>query len=216
MKREYTRAQIINTVKSLDKRVLNFTEDQFNTVIDNGYAELVAECDSAFSNEEIVSMADYYDASNPDSANAISEMSATFDVVEDVYDVYDLYLTIEGQPKDIYQGGVREFRDDKVVYRDNRYTGRVHVQLDASAYTFANCVIKYYYLPAATDDSLFLDSITMSALRSAFNVALNKYLHDEKRAALYLDDLSRLAAKIPSTEPEDALEQSRSIFATYN
>ena len=86
--------------------------------------------------------------------------------------------------------------------------------MNASTYgQLKNAVCKYYYTPQATTEDVFIDSITMSALKSAFNVAISKQLHDTKRAKEYLGDLHRLASKIPSTEPEDVQEQCNSIFA---
>jgi len=207
MKKQFTRDQLVDIIKSLDKRAETLTDAQLDIVMNDAYGELTAICNSAFSDEAVVSMSAYYDA---------DEKTFTIDIEDDVIDIYDLYVTIEGQPISVYQGGVIPIRDEHIIYRDSRESGRAHINLNASSMVLSNAIIKYYYVPQATDDTVYLDGITMSAYRSALNVALSKILHDTKRAGEYLVDLERLAQRIPSTEPEDVGNQCRSVFASQD
>jgi len=207
MKKQFTRDQLVDIIKSLDKRAETFTDAQLDMTMNDAYGELTAICNSAFSDEAIAPMGDYYDS---------GEDIFTIDIQDDVIDIYDLYATVEGQPASMYQGGVMPIRDEHIIYRDSREAGRAHVNLGASSVKLSNAVIKYYYVPQATDAAVYLDGITMSAYRSALNVALSKILHDTKRAGEYLVDLERLAQRIPSTEPEDVGNQCRSVFASQD
>jgi len=120
MKNRYTPEDIIDAVKSLDTRAARLESDQITNVINDGYAELCTII-QAFSNEEVVDLQPFYDT---------GEQQVTLDIEEDVSEIYDLYLTIENKSKTSFDHGIRKIRDENIIYKDNRYNGRVHLDFD--------------------------------------------------------------------------------------
>ena len=196
MKKLYTPELIVQTVKDLDVRANKLSIDQINRIIDDGYAEL-ATIVQAFSDEEIVPLAEYYET---------GEEKVTLDIQEDVNEIYDLYLTIEGKDPDIYMYGIEKIRDKRYIYRDNRYNGRVHIELGALNKEVDNAVLKYYYTPTHTNDNVYMDAQTWLAFKSTLAVALYDAVHDVTRNGQKRAEAIRRARAILPDLPEDANE----------
>lgn len=204
MKKAYTSDLIATEVKALDVRAQQLTTEEVNRVIDDGYTELCTIV-QAFGDEEVVSLVDFYDA---------GETTITLDVDADVVDVYDLYLTTEGLDKNTFDYGIEKTRDDRIVYRDNRYNGRVHIDLTTTAShrtssgNYDNVVIKYYYIPTNTTDTVYMDAQTWLAFKSALGVALYNTLHDVERNGQKRAEMNRQAKAIIPSQPEDSKDPS--------
>jgi hypothetical protein len=203
MKLIYTKQQILDRVKMLDKRVREMTDEQLDLLLDRGYSLLTSQYGSSFSDEEVIDLTPYYEA---------GELQLTLDIEEDVIDIYDLYLTVEGLDKLAYPQGIRKVRDDRCVYRDNRYNGRVHIDLDVRrGEDYTNAVIKYYYTPNSSTEAIYVDSVTLTALEYAFATAIYSYLKDADSKVAAWNDMIAIGDSIPRP-PEDAPEQVAAIF----
>ena len=198
MKKPYSPSMVLEAVKSLDVRAPKLTSEQLNAVINDGYTELCTII-QAFSDEEVVSLKPFYDG---------EETLITLDVEEDVSEIYDLYLTQEGKDKYEYDYGIKKIRDKKVIYRDNRYNGRVHIDLELLTDKVDNAVIKYYYVPNYNTETVYMDSQTWLALKSAFGAALFDTLHDVERNGQKRAEMLRRARAVLPSMPEDATDPS--------
>lgn len=204
MLRKVTKAEIVDIIASLDKRTDSFVDADYNYVMDMGYAEL-ATVTQAFYNEEVVSMAPYYDA---------GESKITLDVQEDVLYVYETYLTIENQTNVFrFPHGIAKITDENAIYKDGRAVGRIHVDLDkvnidrfgesVSNNRADNAVIKYAYTPTSTSEDIYIDQGTLLALRDAFGAALFNKLNDVEKESQKRASLNRTAAAITPRYPND-------------
>ncbi len=198
MKKAYVPDMLIDAVKNLDVRAQKLSDTQINLIIDDGYTELCSII-QAFSNEEIVSLQIFYDE---------GEEKVTLDVEEDVNEIYDLYLTIENQDKAEYDYGIKKIRDKRVIYKDNRYNGRVHLDFELLTEVVDNAVIKYYYTPTSSTETVYMDAQTWLALKSALGVALYDTLHDVERNGQKRAEATRRARAILPELPEDATDPS--------
>ena len=199
MKRLYTRDMIVNVVKSYDVRAKKLDDDQIDLVIDQAYAEMCTIV-QAFSDEEVIPVQDFRDT---------GETKFMLDIEEDVNAIYDLYVTIE-QKDSGYDHDIQKIRNNQVIWKDNRYDGRAHVDLSkmTNSQDADNVVLKYYFTPVASRDSVYMDSQTMLAFRNAIGMALYDTVHDVQRSEQKRAALDRTAnAIIPST-PEDAFDPS--------
>jgi len=209
MKTEYTRDTINVFIRGLDVRAKTLTDAQLNGVIDRGYGELMTTSLRLFSNEDVVSLNEYYE---------VGETRLTFDVEDDATEVYDVYTTIEGDRDKSYceevVQGVGICRNNDVAYRDNRYVGRVHLDLTTDTnpdLVYDNCVVKYYYTPKASDDAVMMSSQVYVTFQDAMWASLNYFLKDvesetQKRASM--ERTSKAIARVP----EDIPERGRAVF----
>ena len=207
MKNTYSRDDIVTFVKNLDVRAQKFTDAQIDNVINRGYAELTAVSRRVFSNEDVVNLTEYYEN---------GELDFSLEVEDDCTEIYDLYLTLEGDKADsapIVEQGVGIYKNSEVLYRDNRNTGTIHIKLSdlGTDTVFDNIVVKYFYTPTATDDSVYMTSQTYLAWQDAMWAATNYFLKDvesesQKRASLGRTSQSMVLA------PEDETGQDRAVF----
>ena len=203
MKNKFTHDDIVARMKAIDKRVETMTPALVDTLMDRGYALLVSQYGYSFTNEDVVSLDEYYTA---------GELLLSLDVEDDVVDIYSLYVTRESLDKDVYKHGICREYNERYVYRDNRYSGRVHVDLNGTTTNqFDNVVIKYCYTPKSTDDDIMLDSITMTALEYAFATAIYSYVKDSDSKKEAAADMIAIGSSI-TMPPEDEETQVRSIF----
>ncbi len=206
-KTAYTRETIIAFVKSLDVRAREYDEGKIDDVINRGYAELNTVSKRLFSNEEVLSLDEYYE---------VSEEKFTLDIEEDVTEVYDVYVTLENENDDrtmcqeIVQG-VGIYRNKDLAYRDNRYVGRCHVDLDASDEVFDSVVMKYYYTPRATTETVYMDSQVYMAFQDAMWAALNYFMKDIESESQKRASMAR-TSKSTTQEPEDIPDMGRAMF----
>ncbi len=198
MKKAYTPEVIIEAVKTLDTRALKFTDEKINTIIDDAYAELCTII-QAFSDEEVVSLEPFYTE---------EENLITLDIEADVVEIYDLYLTIEDQDKYSYKHGIKILRNDNAIYKDNRYNGRVHIDLEVLGEVYDNAVLKYYYVPTHTTDTVYMDAQTWIAFKSAIGVALYDMVHDVTKNGQKRSEMNRRAKAIIPSLPEDGTDPS--------
>jgi len=199
MKKAYTPKMIIDIIKLLDTRALKFSEDKLNTVIDDAYAELCTII-QAFSDEEVVDLTPFYTE---------GEELVTLDINEDVVDIYDLYVTFEDKDKEVYKHGIEKIRDDRVIYKDNRYNGRVHIDLEVRAVKqYDNAVLKYYYIPTHTTETVYMDAQTWIAFKSSLGVVVYAMLHDVTKSGQKRAEMTRRARAIVPDLPEDGNDPS--------
>lgn len=205
---KYTKDEIVSFIRNLDVRAQDLSDVKIDNVIDRGYAELSTVSKRLFSNEEVVDLGPYYEA---------SESNLTLDLEDDVTDIYDLYVTVEGDEtnKDICQEviqGVGIYRNSDLAYRDNRHLGRLHLDLSAKDEVFDNVVAKYYYTPKATNVDVYMDSQTYLAFQDAIWASLNYFLKDIQSEAQKRASMDR-TVKSAVQEPEDIPDSPRAIFA---
>ena len=195
MLRQITRAEVVKMISTLENtRTAKFTEDDYNYVIDMGYAEL-ATVNHVFYNEEVVSMDEYY---------ASGELKISLEVEDDVAFVYDLYLTREDKSSDIFSHGIEKVRNTNAIYKDNRQTGMFHIDLSkVKDGKVDNAIIKYAFTPEATTEIIYIDQQTYLAMRDAFGCALYNRLNDVEREAQKRASLQRTAKAILPTYPND-------------
>ena len=201
MLRKITKPEIIKMISSLDTRTNKFTEEEFDYIIDMGYAELVS-VNSVFNNEEIVSMAEYYEA---------GELKISLDIEEDVSYIYDMYLTKEGlEDTRIYPHGIHKIRNENAIYKDANSVGRIHIDLDQvpvddglSQRLVSNAVVLYAYTPSHTSEDVYIDQPTYLSMRDAFGCALYNKLNDTERETQKRASLQRTATLIPNKYPAD-------------
>ena len=207
-KTAYTRESIVTFIKNLDVRAREYNADKIDNIINRGYAELTTVSKRLFSNEEIISLDEYYE---------VNEKSFTIDIEEDVTEVYDIYVTIEDElaDKSICQEvthGIGVYRDFDLAYRDNNNLGRCHVDLGTvSDRTFDNLIIKYYYTPKATTETIYMDSQTYMTFQDAMWAALNYFAKDVESESQKRASMQR-TSKSTAQEPEDIPDMGRAIF----
>ena len=115
-------------------------------------------------------------------------------------------MTIEDQDKYEFDYGIKKIRDNKIIYRDNRYNGRVHIDFDLLTQTVDNAVLKYYYVPTHSNKTVYMDAQTWLAFKSALGVALYDTLHDVERNGQKRAEMVRRARSILPSMPEDATD----------
>lgn len=211
MKTKYTRDSINTFIRGLDVRAKTMSDSQLDNVINRGYAELMTVSSRLFSNEDVVSLDEYYEA---------GETKLSFDLEDDATEVYDLYLTIESDDVnktycDEVVQGIGICRNKNVVYRDNRYIGRVHIDLDTKYYSndykFDNCLVKYYYTPKATDDDVMMSAQVWLTFTDAMWASLNYFLKDVESESQKRASMTRTSAAVKDV-PEDIPDRSRAVF----
>jgi len=210
-KTQYTRAEIVAFIKSLDSRAREFDDAKIDTIINRGYAELNTVSKRLFSNEEVIALEDYYNS---------SETKFTMDIEDDVTEIYDIYVTLEDENTDrsICQAIVNNigiYRNHDIAYRDNRYLGRFNIDLTTDDNIYDNVVVKYYYTPKATDEGVFMDSQVYLAFQDAMWAALNYFQRDIEGEAQKRASMER-TSKSTTQEPEDIPTRSRAIFGGFD
>ena len=204
MLRKITRAEVIKMISTLDKRTESFTDEDYNYVMDMGYAEL-ATIVQAFNNEEVVSMEPYY---------TNGEMKLTLDIEEDVSYIYETYLTIENQTDlTLHPHGIKKITDENAIYKDGRAVGRIHIDLNklnldkygdtVSGTKADNAVIKYAFVPTHTTEDIYIDQPTYLAMRDAFGASLYNRLNDVERETQKRASLRRTAGAVLPVLPND-------------
>ena len=216
MKVSYPKQYFIDRIKMQDKRAAVLEDAIIDNIINDGFAE-VSTVGMFFSDEEVVSMAPYY---------AAGETLLTLDIEEDVTAIYDYYLTDENESFLDYEHGIKKMQhsnfrmldgsDVNSMYLDNRYNGRVHIDLSKVRKNVIvdNAVIKYYYIPTASSDNFYMDAQTRLATESAMASAMYDYLHDVERASQKRAQFTRQAMAIIPEDPED-LHKNRTHMFPY-
>jgi len=204
VKREIKKSQLIHLLNNLDKRSLELSNESIDEIINNAFAELSTVA-RLFTDEDVLSTRDYYDN---------GELIFTLDIHSDVVYVYDLYLTVENQDHNIFDHGINKITDLNCIYRDNRESGRIHVDLTKvpENQIIDNIVIKYFYTPSATDNSIYMDQPTYVATRNALGVALYDWMNDVDRSMQKLAAMKRTGLAAVPNDPEDLLEPKPSMF----
>ncbi len=207
MKKAYSYDDIKKMIIGLDVRAQKLTDDQINMIMDTGYAEL-ATVVQTFADEEVIPCDQFYD---------IGEPVQTIDIQEDVVELYGLYLTIENLSFEEFPHGIQKFESvdyPNAVYQDNRYNGRVHIDLTQmpEGKSADNLVIKYFYTPQHTTETVYMDQQTALATRYAMSAALYLELHDVERESQKRAAMQRTGRAITETHPRDLYEPTPAIF----
>ncbi len=207
MKRIYTKKDIVDKVKRFDKRASAMSEERIDDIINIAYSEVTAIV-QAFSDEEIIDLLPFY---------LSGELKFTVDIEEDVSGVYDNYITIENMDTEMYPHGIKKIRDKDIVYQDNRYNGRIHVDLTTLTYDQqpSNLVVKYYYTPQTTSEDVAMDQQTWLCFTFALGTALYDDLHDVDRSSQKRAGLKRTALAILVDEPEDSMDPGKPSMFPY-
>jgi hypothetical protein len=201
MKRKILKTDIIQMILDLDTRTTKLTETQLDSIIDSGFAELCTLV-LPFTEEEIYPLEQHY---------IDGELKITLDADKDVVEVYDYHLTIENKTDfDTYKHGILKIREENCIYEDNRSIGRIHVDLEQvpDNQIADNVVMKYYYVPDANFDVIYLSQNALLALKNAMALALYSPitpLRDPEKESRVRAAMTRTARSVALNEgsPED-------------
>lgn len=194
MKRKVTKESLLTYIRNLDKRTSAMSDTQLDEVLLQGFSEM-STIAQVFTNEEVVDLQPYITA---------GEDKVTIDIEQDVTEIYDLYVTTENTGTLVQ--GVYIYKDDSdmplFIYEDNRYTGRVHIDINNLPLNTNNAVIKYFFIPGADFVDAYLDGQVDLALKNALAACLYDVLHDveratQKRAAMMRTTLSIIDSGMP-------------------
>lgn len=204
MKQQYSKADMIELIKTLDTRAEKLSDAKLDIILNMGFAELETVA-KLFSGEEVIAMDNFYTS---------GETLITLDIEEDVSAIYDMYLTVENLNKDEYLYGIKQIRDKGCIYPDNRYMGRVHINLadTPEGEVIDNAVIKYFYVPKATNTYFYMDQPTYLATINAMGAALYDVLNDVARSQQKRAAMVRTATAITPYNPEDLIQTKPSMF----
>ena len=206
MKIKYTKETLIQKIKDLDRRAPKLSETELDNILNHAYSEMSA-VTQAFSNEEVVPLDAYTD---------VGEQKFILDIEEDVTAIYDIYLSVPDQDDTVYDHGIKKIRDINVIYEDNRYNGRVHIDLTRlnGTETPSNAILKYYFTPTITTEAVYMDQQTYLSFQYAIGLATYDALHDVARSEQKRAGLNRtLKAVIPGL-PEDSFDPGK--YSQYN
>lgn len=205
MKRKVTKTDLIGYIKNLDKRALAMSDNDIDEVILQGFAEL-STVSQVFTNEEVVDLTPYITA---------GEDKVVIDVEDDVTEIYDLYITTEDNGT-LKQGVYIQKDSDsnpKFIYEDDRYKGRVHVDVANLPINTNNAVIKYFFIPDSDFVDAYLDGQVHLALKNALGACLYDILHDAERAAQKRAAMVRTTNSIVNSgAPKDWQSDKPSMF----
>lgn len=214
MKIEYPKSYFVDRLRRLEPRAAKLTDNDFDNIINDGFAEM-STLGMFYSDEEVVSMLPYYEG---------GETKLTLDIEEDVTFIYDYYLTSENEAFDDHLHGIRRMQhtnfkridnaDENSMYLDNRYNGRIHINLEQTpdGTIVDNAVIKYFYTPTSNTDVFYMDQQTRLATESAMASALFEYFLDTEKAGRKRAAMTRQALAIVPINPEDLLDRPKSMF----
>jgi hypothetical protein len=195
MKRRITKVDLISYIKLIDTRCKKWTDEEFDRVINDGFAELCTVI-NPFVADVTEDLAPYYE---------IGELNFTINIPSDVNDIYDLYLVHENRDEFFFLHGEEKDRDKNRIWRDSKDLDIVHVDLhypaDGAPYDLA--VIKYSYIPTSEFDELFLSNDVYIALQSAISSASYNVLKDVESSGQMRSQYKRQASAVLNPYPDD-------------
>ncbi len=201
MKRLVTKASLISFMNTLDTRAKRLDPDQVDYVINNGFAELCTVA-NPFVADVTKDLTSYYE---------LGETSFTINLPADVNEVYDLYLVYQDQEETLFTHGEMKIRDENRIWRDPKDLDIVHVDLtvahQGAPYNLA--VVKYFYVPTADFDELYISNDVYIALESAVSSALFSALHDVEKSGQMRAQFTRQVSGILNPYPEDYLDPGK-------
>jgi len=207
MKRQIRKEEVILKIKLLDTRLKNISAETMDTIIDNGFAEILALI-QPFTNEIIEPLDSHYE---------LGENRFQINIDDDVSDIYDLYLTKEDADKAMFPNGVIKFRDKSLIWRDDQRNDIVHIDLTYNKLMtkYDNAVVKYFYEPNSQFTELSVESALYVALDTAFSIAAYDMLNDVERAEFKRGQLANRVKNIANKYPNDFDELKRDRIFPY-
>jgi len=195
MKRRVTKESLVSYIKTLDKRFNNFTDEEVDEVLNDGFAELCTIV-QPFASQVTESLSDYYE---------FGETVFDINIQEDVSDVYDFYLSKENQDESIFDHGVYKNRDKNRIYKDAQNSDLIHVDISYDKYglIYELAVVKYFYIPTSNFDELFIGSDVYLALKAAFALSSFEYVQDVENSERRRAAMERRAGLIANPFPSE-------------
>ena len=201
MKRKITREEIETFLKELDTRMKTWDKPKLDRAIGNGFAELntVAQ---PFVMETTVDLKEYYDN---------NEYKFVINLTENSIDIYDMYLATFGIDEFFADHSEEKERDINRIYRDPKNTNLVNVNLSTEdGGVFDNAVVKYFYIPKAEFDDLYINHDVYLTLENAMAAAAYDMLHDTDSAGKKRAAMARTGTSIVDVYPTDFGQPGRS------
>ena len=100
--------------------------------------------------------------------------------------------------------GEEKERDQNRIYRDPKNTNIINVDLNTEdGSVFDTAVVKYFYIPDADFDNIYLNNDVYLALESSIAAATYDMLHDVEKASQKRAAMSRTAMSIVDVYPTD-------------
>ncbi len=195
MKRKITKVQMVEYMTDLDTRCKKWDDAHFDRAINNGFAEL-ATVANPFTNELNESLQTYYEH---------GELVFTLNLPEDVTNVYDLYVMKTANTFNVWKHDEEKCRDEDVIWRSNSSNQIINVDLtkDVQRRVFETAVVKYFYIPTADFDEIYIANDVYLALESAIAAATYDMLHDIEKASQQRAAFTRKGQSLLEPYPED-------------
>ncbi|RLC29497.1 MAG: hypothetical protein DRH37_07420 [Deltaproteobacteria bacterium] len=195
MKRRITKEEVIVMIKELDTRCKKWDVTKFDRVINNGFAELCTVI-QPFVSQVNVNLQEYYD---------LGESRFDINLTGDTLSVYDLYLSKAADSFNVWKHDEEKCRDEDVIWKDPVNSDVVHVDMtkDIFSRTFEDAVVKYFYVPTADFDELYMSSDVYLALESAIAAVSYDMLHDVEKASQQRSAFTRKGGAILEIYPGD-------------
>ncbi len=196
MKRKITKEDIVAMITELDTRCAKWDSGKMDRAINNGFGELCT-VTSPFVNQVNEQLKDYYD---------LGETRFDINLSSDATNIYDMYLMRPSDTTEIWDHDEAKLRDENVIWNDNVNLGIVHVDLTKAAnygVSFETAVVKYFYIPTADFDELYISQEIYLALESAIGSSVYDVLHDVEKSGQKRTQFQRQAAAILEPYPVD-------------
>jgi len=195
MKRKITKDELIEYITELDTRCAKWSEKKFDRAINNGFAELSTVA-QLFASQVNIDLQEYYE---------LGETRFDIDLSGDVTTIYDLYLSRAANTDDIWRHDEEKCREENVIWKDPVNSDVVHVDLtkDIANRTFENAVVKYYYIPNADFDEMYISNDVYLALEAAISAATYDVLHDVEKASQQRSAFTRTGKAVVEPYSQD-------------
>ena len=201
MKRKITKDQMIEYITDLDTRCKVWDEAKFDRAMNNGFAELCTVV-QPFVSQVNVDLQEYYD---------LGESRFDINLTGDTLSVYDLYLSRAADTFNVWKHDEEKCRDEDVIWKDSVNSDVVHVDMtkDVMGRTFEEAVVKYFYVPTADFDELYMSNDVYLALEAAMAAAAYDMLHDVEKAGQQRAAFTRKGGSILEPYPQDYLDPGK-------
>lgn len=200
MKRNISKAELTTFITELDTRMKTWDEPKIDRAINNGFAELNT-ISQPFMSESNTSLIDYYE---------LLEYRFTIEPEDDIVSIYDMYLMRQDQDELFNLHGEEKDRDPNRIFKDPNNNNIINVDLnteDGSVYDFA--VVKYFYVPTADFDNLFVSQEVYIAIEASIAAAAYDMVHDIEAASQKRSAMKRLGMSILDVYPSDYSEPGK-------
>jgi len=201
MKRKITKIQMTEYIKLLDTRCIDWTNEQIDRAMNNGFAELCTVVQPFVSIVE-VDLQNYYD---------LGESKFDINLTGDSLSIYDLYLSKAADSFNVWKHDEEKCRDEDVIWKDAINSDVVHVDLtkDIMKRTFEDAIVKYFYVPTADFIEIYMSNDVYIALESAIAASTYDILHDVEKAGQQRSAFTRKGGAVLEVYPQDYLDPGK-------